>query len=427
MTNNFPPPGFVPAPSAVPGIELYQPAPPEGEDHRVVVTFHCPQCDATTAYSAAGGGLTCQHCSYYEPPKKPLVGKGAEEFEFTVTTVAQAAHGWGVARLELQCQRCGAATTVPAESLSHTCSFCGSNNVIQHKAPQDVLRPRFLVPFKLEAESCPQIVRDWLGSSWLTPGGLRRLAHLASFTPVYLPAWTFDATLQAAWRAEVGQTRSKRIFNPVTMSWQITTETVWRWESGTLHQVVDDLLIGGSARLSQRLLGGIHSYNLNELVVYEPKYLAGAQAQAYDLPLERAWETARSQMREAARLACRCQASTSKIRNFSMNLDFGNESWRYILLPVYVAAYSYQGRPYQVIINGQSGAIAGQRPADWLKVWLAVAAWLAPGFLTAAIGLFLATRDEVGFFFLMVSFGLFVFGMFGALTLLKKAQELDDA
>jgi len=422
----FPPPNFIPTNSAVEGIEVYMPAPVEEKrEHREVVQFKCPRCGAATAYSASDGGLTCTHCGYYEPPKKEVVGTAAEQFEFTVETMARAAHGWGGARKELQCQDCGAYTSVPPDSLTHTCPFCASNKVIQREAPQDVLRPRFLIPFKIDSEACHKIAREWLGSSWMTPGKLRRLAKVADFSGIYLPFWTFDAVTQARWKAEVGHTKTERYYS--NGEWKTRTKTVWKWESGHVRLDIDDVLIEGTGRLSAILLGRVKQYNLHALAPYESKYLAGFQAHSYDVPLEAAWETARHQMRERTRESCRSQASTSKIRNFSMELDFGDERWRYILLPLYLATYHYQNQTYQVMVNGQSGKIAGQRPVDWLKVWLAVAGLLAPGLTVGVIGAVLTLFGGVGFPILVVGFVLLIVGFSFAFTLVRKAMEMDDA
>ena len=121
MSNQFPPPGYVRAKSTLNGIELFMPA-PVVERQEEVVEFRCPQCNGETAY-AVDGGLTCAYCGYHEPAPMEVVGKGAEEFEFTVETVKRSAHGWGLARQELQCQNCGAMTSVPPGDLSHTCPF----------------------------------------------------------------------------------------------------------------------------------------------------------------------------------------------------------------------------------------------------------------------------------------------------------------
>ena len=169
MDHTFPPPGYVSVDSAIDGIEVYMPTPETPEDHKPVVEFSCPQCGAGTAYSAEDGGLTCAHCGYYEAPEKEIVGKRASEFEFTVATLERAAQGWGEIRKEMACQQCGARTTLSPETLSHTCVFCGSNKVLQSQAAQDVLRPRFLVPFVIEAGACQEVARKWLGSSWMTP------------------------------------------------------------------------------------------------------------------------------------------------------------------------------------------------------------------------------------------------------------------
>jgi hypothetical protein len=425
MSQPFPPPNFIPAESAIAGIDVYKPAPREVEPQRDVVEFTCPRCGSGTAYSASDGGLTCTNCDYFEPPQKKVVGKSAAQFEFTVETLERAAHGWGTTRKELQCQNCGAYTSIPPDTLTHTCPFCNSNKVIQRQSTQESLRPRFLIPFKVEADACQQIAREWLGSSWMTPGALRRLARVSHFTGIFLPFWTFDSVTRASWRAQVGHTKTERYYSGG--KWRTRTKTVWKWESGSVQLGINDMLIAGTSRLSTLLLGRIKNFNLHGLAAYEPKYLAGFQAQSYDIPLETAWETARHNMREQTRQACRDQASTSKIRNFSMELDFDQEQWRYILLPVYVSTYTYQNEPYQVMVNGQTGAIAGQRPVDWWKVWLVVAALVGPGLTVGAVGVATLLFGGLGFPIAIIGFILLVIGLIISFFLVRKAQRMDDA
>ena len=415
---------YVPVPSALEGIEVFAPAPVESTPHQPVVDFKCPQCGATTAYSVPDGGLTCTHCGYYEPPEKPVVGKGAQEFEFTVETMERAAHGWGEPRTELECQNCGARTSLSVGSLTSTCAFCGSNKVIQREAPQDVLRPRFLVPFKVDSAKCSELTQEWLESSWMTVAGLKRLSRLAGFSGVYLPYWTFDSVTRADWKAEVGHPKTERYFD--NGEWKERTVIEWRWERGQVQLTIDDLIVEGSQQLSRLLLGRLKDFDLSDLTPYEPKYLAGLQARAYDVTLEQAWEIARQEMRERTRQACVGQASSSQIRNFSMDLDFSAESWRYILLPVYVAGYRYQDKAYQVMVNGQTGTIAGQRPVDWTKVGLVAAIAVAPGLLLCLIGLLTLIFGGVGA--AIGAFGLFLLVIGGAIDaiIITKAMSLDD-
>jgi hypothetical protein len=108
-----------------------------------------------------------------------------------------------------------------------------------------------------------------------------------------------------------------------------------------------------------------------------------------------------------------------------MALDFDNESWRYVLAPVYVATYRYEDQPYQVMINGQTGTIAGQRPVDWTKVRLAVAALVGPGLLLSIVGL-LTIILGVGAILLIPGVILLVIGVVIAFTIINKARRMDD-
>jgi DNA-directed RNA polymerase subunit RPC12/RpoP len=414
----FPPAGYIPSESGIPGITVFKPA-PRVEKLDEVVDFLCPQCGGLTAYSVEDGGLTCAYCGYHEVPPGEVVGRGAESFEFTVDTVERSVNGWGTDRKELHCQTCGAQISIPPGSLSATCPFCASNKVIHHSAPQDVLRPRFLIPFKVDEDRCYQITREWLGSSWMAPKELRSVA-VGSFTPMYLPYWTFGSTSDASWRAEVGHTKSY-----TDRKGRRRRRTVWRWESGRVRRNFRNVLVRGTERVSNHLLNQVGDFDLSDLTSYDAQYLAGIHAQAYEVTLEDAWQKARSRMREATRKACRKQASSGKIRNFSMQLDFQDEKWRYILLPVHINTYHYGNEPFQLLINGQSGEIAGQRPADWRKVGLVAAALTLPGILTFLI-LLLLFPDTLEGGGAILTFLLFVAGLGVAIAIAIQAQKMDD-
>lgn len=416
MNQPFLPPDYVAIESAVPGIEVYKPA-PDVEPHREVVAFKCPRCGANTAYSIAGGGLECTYCGYQQAPDRPPVGKSAAGFEFTVEVVERAAHGWGVERKELACQNCGAHTSLPAESLSHTCPFCSSNRVVQRQAPQDELRPRFLIPFQVEQDRVRDIARGWLGNSWMTPRNLGQAASRADFSAIYLPGWSFDLVADGQWRAEVG--------------YQYDEEIKWRWKQGEVSKRFRHHLVSGTTRITPGLLAKIWNFTLTDLAAYEPAYLAGLQAQAYDVQLDAAWETARSDLREQTMKRAREQAlepaKAKKLRNFTLAVDFADEEWRYLLLPFYLAAYQHKDRTYQVVINGQTGAIAGQRPADWRRVGAVVALLLAAGpllYLFSVLGLSQITdqASTVACLAVLVT----VIGIAAALTILATAAKLDD-
>ena len=362
---------------------------PVHEEHERVVAFRCAQCNGEMAFSAADGGVTCNYCGYHEAPEAAVVGKSAETFEFKLSTIEQASHGWGTEREEIVCQTCASHIIVAPDELTTSCPFCNSNKVVHHRAAQDVLRPRFLVPFKVNDDQCHQQVRDWLGSSWLVPSKLQQFASVGEFAPLYLPYWTFDAQADSQWRAEVGYKREKK-------TWDGKTETVieWRWENGSASHFFKNVKVRGTNRLSRTHIFAIQrDFDLSELVEYNPSFLAGTQAIAYEEALEPSWAAARTGMREKMRTRCRGQITSSHVRNFSMQLEFDQEAWRYLLLPVYVATYNYENKPYQLLVNGQTGLVAGQRPADWRKIALIAGIPLLLAMLIMLWQVFIQTSD----------------------------------
>jgi hypothetical protein len=258
----------------------------------------------------------------------------------------------------------------------------------------------------------------------MTPANLGKVSTLANFTGVYLPFWTFTATTAADWKAEVGHQERERYRE--NGEWKERTVTVWRWESGQVQMAIEDLVVDGTARLSQKLLASINKFDIKDLTPYDAQFLAGMQAQAYDVSLEKAWETGRQQMREKTRQACISRASTSQVRNFSMKLDFANESWRYVLLPVYLNTYSLEGKVFQVMINGQTGTISGQRPVDWTKVWLVIALLLSPGILLGLLGLVTMIFGGLGVAVGGCGLFLLIVGVVVSAVILVQASAMDD-
>lgn len=419
------PPGYVAVDSKVPGITVFMPAPQQAAVQPDVVEFKCPQCGGTTAYDLTQGGLKCPYCGYTAAAAASVVGKRAQEEEFTPQNLVRTQRGYGVDRREMVCQSCGATTSVPADFLAHACAFCGSNKVLQRVLDDDGIRPSFLVPFQRTPQDCQKIASMWLGSSWMTPSDLSKLSATNAFSAVYLPYWTFDAITSAGWKAQVGHTVTERYYNHSTKSWSTRTRIDWRWESGQVQLDIDDILLPGTQRLSTLHLGGINNFDTRGLVEYEPTFLAGMQALRYDIDLEGGWELARHQMREKTRDACRRQASTGMIRDFSMSLDFADESWRHVLLPVYIAAYNYAGQNYQVLVNGQTGAISGPRPVDWNKVWLVITAVLSPGFLLGLGGL-VTLWLGIGLPIAIVGAVLLLIGIIISIVIGVQASKLDD-
>jgi DNA-directed RNA polymerase subunit RPC12/RpoP len=423
-----PPKGYYQVESKLEGFTVF--APQISQKEQAVAgprTYNCPHCGSTTQYDIAAGGVTCEYCGYTVETQAEKVGRQAQTFEFTLEAVNRANQGWGAERRLLHCDNCGAELSLPENALSITCPFCTSNKVNVRVAPIDQLRPHVIIPFKIQKDITRKNLQEWLGKGWFHPDGLAGSVVVNHFTGIYLPFWTFSADIDARWEAEVGYERTVRHFDKATSTWQNRTEIDWRWEAGNVVIDVTDTLVPGSTHASALILKKLEPYNLNEMTEYNPDFLAGWQANTYDVPLEEAWKVGKETMRERSKRACYANIPTSHVRSFSMDADFKNEVWRIVLLPVYISAYRFEEKIYQVMINGQTGAVAGQKPVAWWKVWLAMALCLLPSFLVGLIGVPLLLAGGVGTLFLFVALLLLIAGCIIAYKIYNAAVDSEAA
>ena len=56
----------------------------------------------------------------------------------------------------------------------------------------------------------------------------------------------------------------------------------------------------------------------------------------------------------------------------SVDTALSDETFKHVLLPVWMAAYKYRGRTFRFIVNGQTGEVQGERPWSAWKIAFAV-------------------------------------------------------
>ena len=52
--------------------------------------------------------------------------------------------------------------------------------------------------------------------------------------------------------------------------------------------------------------------------------------------------------------------------------EYGAMTYKHLLLPVWILAYKYGEKTYQVVVNAATGEVQGERPYSWIKITLFV-------------------------------------------------------
>jgi hypothetical protein len=136
--------------------------------------------------------------------------------------------------------------------------------------------------------------------------------------------------------------------------------------------------VPGPKGIDLDLLRAVEPFPTAALVPYDTRYLAGFVVEHYQVVLLDAAARARASMRATLERLCAAQVPGDTQRNLQIAPSFANETFKHVLLPVWLLAYRFRGRPYQVLVNGVTGAIAGRYPKSaWKIVALVLAALVA--------------------------------------------------
>lgn len=347
--------------------------------------FPCPACGADVVWSPGAAELKCPYCGATRAlPKSP---GSVTERPIEEGLRAPRDLGWGTARKSVRCTKCGATTTLDPGAAAGACAFCGTPAVVEAPARSDLVRPEGVLPFRISRDDAAGRFRTWLAGLWFRPDDLKSRSSLTKLQGVYVPFWTFDAATHSDWTAEAGYHYQVAVEEEENGRTVTRSETRTRWEpaSGTLEKFFDDLPVAASRGLDQGMAQSIEPFPTHELSPYEPAFLSGFLAEEYAVDLPEALGVAEGRMKDEIRAACGREVPGDTYRDLSVVSQFTGVSYKSALLPLWIAAYAYGGKPYRFLVNGVTGRTAGNAPWSVAKIAVAILAALVVLAILAAL------------------------------------------
>ncbi len=349
----------------------------------VAAEFHfpCANCGADLRYAPGQTELACDHCGHVQPiPAAPASERRR--------TLAELDLGRGLAEdldsdamVEIRttsCPSCGAQVEFDGVTYAKECPFCATPVVID-TGTQRHIKPQAVLPFVLTEDQARSEMVKWMGSLWFAPSALVEYARKGrALSGVYVPFWTFDADTRSAYSGQRGEhyyeTRSVTVNvngRRETRQEQVQ-KTRWYPASGRVARSFDDVLVMASKSLLQRLGNELTPWDLGALEPYAPEYLAGFSAEGYTITLADGHADARAAMNGVIQQDVARDIGGDVQRIDDIDTDFDDETFKHVLLPVWMAAYKYNGRSFRFLVNGQTGEVQGERPYSIWKIAFAV-------------------------------------------------------
>ena len=263
-----------------------------------------------------------------------------------------------------------------AQRTAQRCDFCGSPAIVAHTGGGEAITPQSILPFKISDGQIRDRIRQWYGSRWFAPNKLKTAALTDTLHGIYLPYWTFDAHASAQWQAQAGYyyyTTETYRDNNGNMQTRQVQHTRWEPAAGQLQHFFDDALVPGTAGVHRALLRQIEPFpTTTDLQPYSPEFVRGWTVERYQINLGQAAKINEEDMDHTLRSLCIRQIPGDTWRNLSMQRQYQGRSFKHVLVPVWLVSYTYGTKTFQIVANGYTGAIAGERPYSWVKISLAV-------------------------------------------------------
>jgi len=336
--------------------------------------FHCPACGAEAHWNPARDALVCPYCGTTSPATLQTRGADTVIVEHDLVAglrgLGDERRGWPATKTQVRCQSCQAISVLDAVKVGARCEFCGAAALVPYEQVKDAFRPESLLPLRISEPQARDLMRRWYRGLWFAPNRFALKASTDVVKGVYVPYWTFDAEASADWTAESGT------YYYVKRNGKQERRVRWSPAAGSLAHAFDDDLVCASRGVAPSLLRAVEPFPTNELVPYDPGYLAGWVVERYQIDLVAAAQRSRQQMDGALRALCAAEVPGDAQRNLAVRAAYREQTFKHILAPVWLAAYTYRGRSYQLVVNGVTGRIAGNRPWSWVKIALLVVAIL---------------------------------------------------
>ena len=271
----------------------------------------------------------------------------------------------------VQCQSCRAVMVYDAARVGQNCEFCGSPALVAYTEIKSPIRPEGVLPFRVDRNKVRDDIRRWWRSKWLAPGRLAKAALVDTVHSLYIPYWTFDARAHCPWDAEAGHYYYVSVpgvdskGRPV-----IRQERRVRWEaaSGVVDHVFDDEPVPGTTGVPHDLLRQVEPFPTGEVVPYDTAFLSGHVVEHYQVAITEAAGHSEAQMRATLEQLCAQQVPGDTYRNLRIFPTFSGQTFKHLLVPIWLLAYMFGSRSFQVIVNGYTGKIAGRYPYSPWKI-----------------------------------------------------------
>jgi DNA-directed RNA polymerase subunit RPC12/RpoP len=332
--------------------------------------YKCPNCGGAVKFDSGTQKMKCPYCdAEFELAALEEYQKQAQvpEKDSINWDGKDTAKAWDENELEDlstgSCPSCGAELLGDKNTASMVCPNCGNTQIVL-KRLAGLLKPEYVIPFKLDKKTAVEALKDFYKGKRLLPDSFKEENRINSIQGVYLPFWLFDANAR-------GQVRYKA---SKTKSW---SDSNFNYTKTDYYSVVRDgnlqfekIPVDGSERMDDSYMDAIEPFDYSQLKDFQTAFLSGYLTEKYDVDAEKSKERAVQRIKTTVETEfARSVTGYGSVKTESSVVSVDNGKVSYGLFPVWILNTKYNKENYLFLMNGQSGRLVGRLPSASGKSW----------------------------------------------------------
>lgn len=256
------------------------------------------------------------------------------------------------------CPSCGAELICDATTAATSCPYCDNPTIVPGQFGE-VLKPDYVIPFKINKEQAIQGLKNHYIGKPLLPNAFKKQNHLEEIKGIYVPFWLFDGVAEGNMRFEATKTNTYR-----SGEYRITKTMYFDVHRGG-QVAFEKIPVDGSTKMPDDYMDSLEPFNYEELKPFSTAYLPGYMADKYDVTVEESSKRADSR---ALNTTADCMRDTvsgyTGVMESHRNIHLNRGEVKYALLPVWILNTKWNGKTYMFAMNGQTGKFVGDLPED---------------------------------------------------------------
>ena len=308
--------------------------------------YECPNCGGNLKFDISSQMLACLSCdTKLDPYTYQKDHDAIEDSSFDVTTFT--------------CPQCGGEIYSSDDTAAAFCSFCGSSTILDSRISREK-KPKYIIPFQKTKQDCKKSYLNMMRFALFAPSELKDPEYIDSFRGIYMPYWSYNISNKGHISLP-GQKSRRRGDYIITKHFAL---------EGDLDAGYEGISYDASSSFYDSISEAIAPFDLLQQKPFTPSYLSGFYADTSDISSDTYESEARA---HAADLTYSKVKRNRIFSKYKLNLPSGNREWPLctscdqidnVMYPVWFLAYRNKDRIAYATVNGQTGKVAADLPAD---------------------------------------------------------------